>query len=184
MKVLTDFSANLLLCTMLLFLLLTRSIVTIRSRTSPFPFLPFFPLHLVRFTWPLAKAPFSKALPDEDRGSGYGGPSPVCWACKNITFLIFAIVSIVQSEQFKNQPMDTSPSPCCSGRSLYGMQVVVFLLTTQSIESSILKTTNPCHSADLKDLRCSYQISCILKIKFNTCSYTEEVAKAMKYICN
>ena len=111
---------------MLLFLLLTRSIVTIRSRTSPFPFLPFFPLHLVRFTWPLAKAPFSKALPDEDRGSGYGGPSPVCWACKNITFLIFAIVSIVQSEQFKNQPMDTSPSPCCSGRSLYGMQAAVF----------------------------------------------------------
>ena len=84
MKMLNDFSANLPLCTMLLFLLLTRSIVTIRSRTSPFPFLPFFPLHLVRFTWPLAKAPFSKALPDEDRGSGYGGPSPVCWACKNI----------------------------------------------------------------------------------------------------
>ena len=84
MKMLNDFSANLPLCTMLLFLLLTRSIVTIRSRTSPFPFLPFFPLHLVLFTWPLAKAPFSKALPDEDRGSGYGGPSPVCWACKNI----------------------------------------------------------------------------------------------------
>ena len=94
---------------------------------------------------------------------------------------------LVQGEQFKNQPihptpMDTSTSPCCSGRSLYGMQPVVFRLTPQSIESSILKTTNPCR--DLKDLCCSYQISCILKIKLNTCSYTEEVAKATKYICN
>ena len=47
---------------------------------------------------------------------------------------------------------DTSTSPCCSGRSLYGLQAVVFRLTPHSIESSILRTKNPCcHSADLKD---------------------------------
>ena len=72
---------------------------------------------------------------------------------------------INKSEQFKIQPIHQHQwiptSICCSGRSLYGMQPVVFRLTPQSIESSILITTNPCRSADLKNPRCSYQISCI-----------------------
>ena len=58
----------------------------------------------------------------------------------------------IQKSTNPSTSMDNSPSLCCSGRSLYDMQQVVFRLTPQSIESRILKiTTNPCHSADLKD---------------------------------
>ena len=61
----------------------TRSIVTMRSNVSPLPFLPFLPLHRVRLTWPLARAPLSSARPDEDRGRGYGGPSLPSWPIYN-----------------------------------------------------------------------------------------------------
>ncbi len=58
------------------FNLLTRSMFTMRSMLS-LPFFPFLPLHFDRLTWPLAKAPFKRALPDADLGTNaYGGASP------------------------------------------------------------------------------------------------------------
>ena len=56
--------------------LLTRSIVTIRSKVSLPPFLPFLPLHFDLLTCPRAKAPFNNARPEADLGRGYGGPPP------------------------------------------------------------------------------------------------------------
>ena len=84
---------------------------------------------------------------------------------ENMNFPEIPSWSRVNNSKINLTPMDTSTSPCCSGRSLYGMQPVVFRLTPQpqSIESSILKTTTPCRSGDLKDPCCSYQISCILR---------------------
>ena len=50
--------------------------MTIRSKVSLPPFLPFLPLHFDLLTCPRAKAPFNNARPDADLGRGYGGPPP------------------------------------------------------------------------------------------------------------
>ena len=51
----------------------------------------------------------------------------------------------------------------------------VFVLLEKSVESLILTTTNPCHSAALKDLLCCDYISSVLNLGLTTSCSSEEV---------